>query len=80
MMNNNGEENWDSTQSQNQRVTACQQKIRDAMKEFDCVLLVRSLHIATGQIIPEISVVPAPPKPQRPNIVVPTTNINPKER
>jgi hypothetical protein len=69
------EENWDSPEGQQARVTLCQKKIRDALQEFDCGFRVETLHIGTGRIIPEIQIVPAPPQPKPPSIINPTSQV-----
>lgn len=57
------DENWDTPQGQQTRVNLCNTKLRDTLEEFGCVLDIPILHLSAGRILPEIRIVPAPPKP-----------------
>jgi hypothetical protein len=67
------QENWDSPEGIQARVASVQSRIRNALKEFDCVLRIPRLHIGTGTIIPELEVTPATPQPKSPNIINPNS-------
>jgi hypothetical protein len=67
------EENWDSPEGMQARVTLCQNKIRQALEEFGCGFQVPRLDISTGRIIPEIQITVAPPQPKPSSIINPNS-------